>query len=129
MYAFGKGETATTVSIQQDVIANGASVLIKGTVTDQSSGAKDTPAIADASMGPWMEYVYMQKPLPTNATGVTVFIDVLDSNGNYRNIGTTTSDLSGFFSFTWDPDIPGKCTVVATFGGTKSYYGSYSETA
>jgi hypothetical protein len=79
-------------------------------------------------MSEWMEYVYMQKPLPTNATGVTVYIDVLDSNGNYRNIGTTTSDLSGMFSFTWAPDIPGDFTVVATFAGSESYYASYSET-
>jgi hypothetical protein len=29
----------------------------------------------------------MQKPRLTNATGVEVTIDVLDSNGNYRPIG------------------------------------------
>ena len=71
----------------------------------------------------------MQKPLPTNATGVTVYIDVLDANGNYRNIGTTTSDMSGFFSFTWKPDISGDFKVIATFAGSESYYASYSETA
>jgi hypothetical protein len=31
-------------------------------------------------MSDWMAYVYMQKTMPTNATGVEVTIDVLDSN-------------------------------------------------
>ena len=80
-------------------------------------------------MSQWMEYVYMQQPLPTNATGVEVTIDVIDSNGNYRNIGTATGDISGFYSFEWQPDIPGKYTVIATFGGSETYYASYAETA
>jgi hypothetical protein len=76
-----------------------------------------------------MAYVYMQKPRPTNATGVPVSIDVIDSNGNYRNIGTTTSDASGMFTLTWMPDIPGNYTVIATFAGSDSYWGSSSETS
>ena len=53
-----------------------------------------------------MEAVYMQQPMPTNATGVPVTFSVVDSNGNYRQIGTTTSDASGTFAFTfWTPDI------------------------
>ena len=61
-------------------------------------------------------------------TGVTVTIDVLDSNGNYRNIGSTTSDASGNFGLAWEPDIPGFYTVVATFPGSNSYGSSYSMT-
>jgi hypothetical protein len=75
-----------------------------------------------------MEYVYMQQPAPTNVTGVPVSIDVFDSNGNYRNIGTTTSDGSGNFAFTWTPDIPGDYTVIASFAGSESYYSSHAET-
>jgi hypothetical protein len=60
----------------------------------------------------------MQQPFPANATGVPVEIDVLDSNGNYRNIGIATSDLSGKFSFTWTPDIQGDFTVIASFHGS-----------
>ena len=71
-----------------------------------------------------MEYVYEQQPMPTNATGVPVTITVIDSNGNYRQIGTTTTDSSGMYSFPWTPDIRGKYTVIATFAGTGSYYGS-----
>jgi hypothetical protein len=58
-----------------------------------------------------------------------VTLDVIDSNGNYRNIGTTTSDADGFYSFDWTPDIEGRYTVIATFGGSKSYYASHAETA
>ena len=76
-----------------------------------------------------MEYLYMQQPFPADATGVEVLIDVLDANGNYRNIGTATSDATGFYSFTWEPDIPGDFKVVATFAGSESYYGSVAETA
>ena len=71
-----------------------------------------------------MEYVYMQQPCPTDVTGVPVDISVLDSNGNYRSIGSTTSDGSGKFALTWTPDIPGDFTIVAAFAGSKSYYSS-----
>jgi len=114
----------------------GTALVIRGTVTDQSAGqtclgipAKGTPAISDASMSAWMEYLYMQQPMPTNATGVPVSIDVLDSNGNYRNIGTAKSDTSGMFTFTWTPDIQGDYTVYAVFAGSQSYYPSSAETS
>ena len=29
-------------------------------------------------MGAWMEYLHMQKPIPSNAKGVDVSIDVID---------------------------------------------------
>jgi hypothetical protein len=76
-----------------------------------------------------MEYLYMQKPIPTDANGVSVMIDVIDANGNYRNIGEATSDAKGFYSFAWAPDIPGKYTVIARFAGSESYYRSSAETA
>src|SRR3989337_2706888 len=120
MYAFGKGETATTVSIQQDVIANGASVLIEGTVTDQSSGAKDTPAISDESMGPWMEYLYMQWPMPTNATGVPVLLQAMRSDGTIIDIGHVTSDIMGHYEFLWNPPDTDTYKILATFAGSES---------
>jgi uncharacterized protein YfaS (alpha-2-macroglobulin family) len=76
-----------------------------------------------------MEYVYMDQSKPTNFTGVQVAINVVDANGNYRTIGTTTTDASGFYSYQWTPDITGKYTVVATFAGNNGYYGSSSEAA
>ncbi len=129
IYSFGKGQTATTVTASPEVSVQGSSVLVKGTVLDQSPGAKDTPAIADQYMTEWMEYLYKQHEKPTNAVGVEVTLDVIDSNGNFRNIGTTTSDSNGFYSYGWKPDIAGIYTVIASFNGTKSYFPSHSETA
>jgi hypothetical protein len=139
IYAIGKGPSATTVTAPDISVEFGKSVMIKGTVTDTSPGTKEyalttrfpngVPAVSDASQSAWMEYVYRQMPRPTNATGVSVSIDVVDSNGNYRNIGSTTSDASGMFSYQWTPDITGKYTVYASFGGSESYYPSYSETS
>ncbi len=85
------------------------------------------PVASDASQSQWMEYVYMQNPCPTNFTGVTVTINVIDSNGNYRPIGTATTDASGTYSLTWTPDIPGSYTVIASFAGSNSYYPSGAE--
>jgi hypothetical protein len=71
----------------------------------------------------------MQQPKPTNTTGVPVTLSVVDANGNYREIGTTTSDADGFYSFQWTPDIEGKYTVYASFGGSESYWPSHTVTA
>jgi hypothetical protein len=129
IYCYGKGPSATTVTVQNDEIAQGNSIMIKGTVTDQSPGAKNTPAIADSDQQAWMEYLYMQRPMPTTATGVPVTLSVLDANNNYREIGTTTSNADGFFSFNWTPDIPGVYTIYASFAGSKSYGSSHALTA
>jgi hypothetical protein len=137
LYCYGKGRSATTVEAPMTAITAGDSVVVRGTVTDQSPGqtclgipAKGTPAIADAYMTPWMEYLYMQQPMPTNATGVPVTLDAIDPNGNFIHIGTATSDISGLFSYGWKtPDVPGKYTLIATFAGSESYYASYIETA
>jgi hypothetical protein len=117
----------------------GDSLVIRGTVTDVSPGTQQdalklrfpngVPAVSDANMSDWMGYVYEQFPTPTNVNGVQVTIDVIDANGNYRNIGTTTSDSSGMFTFAWTPDITGSYTVIATFAGSQSYYGSSAESS
>ena len=129
IYCFGKGQTATTIAASPKVAAQGATVLIEGSVTDQSSGAKDTPAISYDSMTPWMEYVYKQQPKPTDATGVSVTLSVFDSNNNTYTIGTTTSDIKGNFAVAWTPPVPGLYKVTATFEGSASYYTSSAETA
>jgi outer membrane protein assembly factor BamB len=139
IYTVGKGPSAMTVEAPMADITQGSGLVIRGTVLDVSAGTQQStvkadfpygvPAVSDASMSQWMEYVYMQKPEPTNATGVPVSIDVIDANGNYRNIGNTTSDASGTFSLQWTPDIPGKYTVIATFAGSESYWPSYAETS
>ena len=72
----------------------------------------DTPCICDEDMSEWMEYLHMQNPLPQDAMGVQITLDVIDDNGNYRNIGTATSDLAGKYHLVWEPDIPGEYTIA-----------------
>jgi hypothetical protein len=139
LYCFGKGPSATTVEAPMTAITAGNSVVIQGTVTDIAAGTKQlaqearfpngVPAVSDANMDAWMAYVYMQKPRPTDATGVEVSLDAVDPNGNLIHIGTATSDTSGTFSYTWTtPDVPGDYAITATFEGSESYWGSYAET-
>jgi len=139
IYSIGKGPSATTVTAPKAGIPFGKSVIISGTVIDIAAGTKQNeqaarfpngvPAVSDANMSAWMEYVYMQKPRPKDILGVPVAIDVIDSNGNIRNIGTATSDANGFYSLMWKPDISGKYTVIATFAGSEAYWPSRDETA
>jgi hypothetical protein len=139
IYCIGKGPSQLTVTAPDLAAASGQPVVIRGTITDISAGTKQdeqaarfpngVPAMSDSSMDDWMAYIYMQKPIPMSATGVPIEIDVLDSNGNFRNIGTATSDANGVFSFTWKPDIEGTYTVFATFAGTNSYYPAHAETS
>jgi outer membrane protein assembly factor BamB len=139
IYVVGRGPSSLTVTAPNNAADSGSPVVIRGTVTDVSAGTTQTqqagqfpngvPVASDASMKDWMGYVYQQKPLPNNFTGVQVTVDVVDSNGNYRNIGTTSTDATGMYSLAWTPNIAGNYTVVATFHGTNGYYPSYSETS
>jgi hypothetical protein len=76
-----------------------------------------------------MEYVYMKQERPIDAKGVEVTISVIDPNGNYYNVGTATSDINGVFKMAFTPEVAGTYSVIATFAGTGSYYGSHAETA
>jgi hypothetical protein len=139
IYTFGKGPTALTVTASPKVTAQGSSVLMEGMITDTSPGTSDyvmkarfpngVPTVSDASQAQWMAYVYMQQPKPTNATGVPVTFHAVDANGNYRTIGTTTSDATGYYKFLWTPDIDGAYTVYASFDGSESYWPSQATTA
>ncbi len=131
MYVFGKGQSATTVSAPQTAVTQGQSVIIAGTVLDQSPAQQGKACVSKASMSTWMEYLHMQKPIPSNVTvtGVPVSIDAVDPNGNYVHIADVTSDVSGTFSYMWTPGNAGKYTVTATFMGDDSYGSSWAETA
>ena len=136
IYSVGKGPSAMTLSTSPKVQAQGSSVIIEGTVIDIAAGTKQdeqaarfpygVPAVSDSSMQAWMEYVYMQKPRPMDTVGVPVTLSVVDANGNYRDIGVTTSDADSYFSFNWKPDIEGKYTVYASFAGSESYWPSHA---
>jgi hypothetical protein len=113
--------------------------MIRGSVNDVSPGTTQdeiklrfpngVPAVADNNQTAWMRYVYQQLPKPENIKGVGVTINVVDANGNYRTIGTTTTDGNGYYSLAWKPDISGQYTVIATFAGTNAYYGASAQTA
>ena len=130
IYCIGKGQTSTTVTAQQQV---GGSVLIQGSVLDQSAGQPNTPAISDASMSAWMDYTHMQNSTllnaPPDCTGVPVALTAVSSTGTTVNLGTVTSDGGGHFAYQWNPTTPGLYTVYATFAGTDSYFSSYTETS
>jgi len=135
---YGQGPTSTTVSAPSVGVTTGAPITITGSVMDISAGSKQEevaanfpnglPAVSDASMEQFMESVYMQQVMPHNVTGVPVTLSVVDANGNYRIIGSTTSDGTGKYGLNWKPDIPGNYTVIATFAGSNGYYGSTAQT-
>jgi len=139
IYSVGKGPSKTTVDAPLTAVTLGSSVVIRGTVTDISTGTQQpeqtarfpngVPAVSDTSMSDWMAYVYQQKSQPKDTVGVDVILSERDSNGNTYFIGNTTTDAGGAFSFMWQPPIPGTYTIYATFAGTNSYWSSYSETA
>ena len=134
IYCYGKGLTETTVTTSP-VINSNTQVQISGAVTDQSPGqtclgipAAGTPAVADEFMSRWMEYLYMQMPKPTNATGVPVTLSYIDSNNNCFTLGTTTTDINGQYSYVFTPDIPGTYTIIASYDGSNSYFSSSAQT-
>jgi hypothetical protein len=139
VYSVGRGPSATTVVVQNDMTTHGEKVLVKGSVMDVSAGTKQdeqaarfpngVPAMSDEDMTTWMEYVYQQKPRPTDVTGVEVVISVLDPNTNCYEVARATSDENGVYSATFIPEVPGKYKVYASFEGSEGYWPSQAETA
>ena len=98
------------------------------TQTQQAARFPDgVPAVSEESQTAWMEYVYEQQPLPTDATGVTVTLSAVDPNGNFVNIGQATSDAKGIFALTYTPEVSGMYRIYASFGGSASYWPSSAE--
>jgi hypothetical protein len=139
LYAFGKGASATTVEAAPKSSTNGDAVLVEGMVTDIAPGLtgydiaarfpNGVPAVSDASMTDFMQYVWMQYPKPTNTVGVDVTITVIDPNNNIYTVATATSDDKGFYSCSFVPEVSGDYKVIASFAGSKSFWGSSDETA
>jgi hypothetical protein len=75
-----------------------------------------------------MEHLYQQQPLPTNAKGVEVIVEVFDPNSNYHEVGRATSDATGFYKLAFTPEVTGEYTIVARFAGSDSYWPSFAET-
>jgi hypothetical protein len=143
LYCVGKGPTSTTISAPDTSITSGTTVLIKGSILDTSPVsssatlkamfANGVPAISDADMSVWMDYLHMQNSTllnnPPKCTGVPVTMTAVDPNGNTVNLGTTTSDGDGHFAYQWTPTTAGLYKIIATFAGSNSYFTSHGVTS
>jgi len=137
IYALAKGPSATTVSAPSEVNM-GDKILVTGSITDVSPGTNKTgiqarfpngvPCISEANMTDFMEYVYMQRPRPESGTdkllGVNVILSAMAPDGTLTEIGTATSDSTGFYSILWTPPTTGDYKILASFTGTTSYAAS-----
>jgi len=138
VYVIGRGPSQLTVDAPNIATTVGTPLVIRGTVMDISAGTRQSeqsarypngvPCVSDESQSQFMAAIYEDQVMPTNLTGVPVTVYVTDANGNFRQIGETTTDASGMFSLTWMPDIQGDYTVVARFAGTQGYFGSSAQT-
>ena len=135
MYVIGKGLSKTTVTTTPAVIAKGSTVMIQGSVLDQSPAQPDTPCVSKDSMKTQMDYLHMQLPIDgvyhkDTMTGVPVSLTAIDSSGNYVDIGTaTTSAYYGTFEMAWTPPAEGTYKIIASFAGDESYGSSAASTA
>jgi len=133
-YCIGKGQTSTSVSAPTLAVPENTKVLIQGNVLDQSPAQPGTPAVSDASMNEYMDYLHMQNATllnsPPTPTGVQVTLTAVDPNMNTITIGTTTTNGYGNFFYDWSPpaSITGTYVVTATFAGSGSYWPSSSQT-
>jgi len=140
IYAIGKGPSETTVTSSNPATIAGNTILISGTVMDISPGTasdnaqfrfpKGVPAVSDESQSEWMLHVYKKFKMPEEVTGVEVQVFAVQGDQNI-DIGTATSTSSGTFAIAWTPpaDATGVWDVYAYFGGSASYFGSWSQTA
>jgi hypothetical protein len=77
-------------------------------------------------MARWMEYLYMQRPCPTEVVGVPVEMRVIqDSTGSKQDLGFAETDLYGHFNFEFVPPVTGLYTVAARFLGSDPYFSSW----
>jgi outer membrane protein assembly factor BamB len=132
-YVIGKGPSATTLSAPQTAISAGQSAVITGTVLDQSPAQQGKACVSTNTVNTYMEYLHMSAPIDgiyhnITVTGVPVSIDATDPNGNYVHLGTTTSDMTGAFGFTWTPTTTGDYKITASFAGDASYGSSFATT-
>jgi hypothetical protein len=134
-YVFGKGKSATTVTAPDTTVPLGTSVLIKGTVLDQSPAQPGTPCVSKESMATQMEYLHKQMPIDgiyhnETLTGVPLTLTAIGSDNTVIDIGTTTSNgYYGTFSKAWTPPKEDTYTIMASFNGDDSYGSSTAATA
>jgi len=127
-YCFGKGKSQTTVTAPSVEVNVGQKFTITGAVLDMSPAQAGTSAVSEESMSAWMQYLHMQAPKPTDATGVMVELTAIDPNNNLISIGQAATNMDGRFGYSWSPEVPGLYQIIATFKGSESYGSSTSST-
>jgi hypothetical protein len=134
VYCFGKGKSETTVTAPDVAVPKGTAITIKGSVLDLSPAQPGTPCVDANSMGVQMDYLHMQQPVSgywgnQTITGVPVLLTAIGEDGNYVDIGTTTTDgYYGTFGHEWTPPDEGKYKIIASFEGDDSYGSSGAST-
>jgi hypothetical protein len=145
IYGIGKGQSATTVTTNPAVTSKGSTIMIQGTVTDQSPSTQTTekfspqkpsviPCVSKDSMATYMDYLYLQRPIDglyhnLTITGVPVKLAAIGSDGTVVDIGTvTTNGYYGTFGIAWTPSKEDTYTISASFGGDDSYGSSSAAT-
>ena len=100
---------------------------------DQSPAQPNTPAVSEADMSEWMEYLHMQNATlinsPPSPNGVPVELRALASDGSVIDLGIVTTNSYGQYSLVWAPTKSDKYTVFAAFPGSNSYWSSSAATA
>jgi outer membrane protein assembly factor BamB len=135
MYVIGRGPSATTVTVSPKATAVNDTVLIEGTVLDQSPAQPGTPCVSKESMATTMNYLHMQQPVNgiwhnETITGVPVNLLAMASDGTYTDLGTVTSNgYYGTFSLAWTPTKQDTYTIIATFAADDSYGSSSAATS
>jgi hypothetical protein len=66
--------------------------------------------------------------MPTNATGVTVHLQAMLSDGTVIDITHVTTDIMGHYEYTWTPPAQDTYKILATFEGSNSYWTSSGQT-
>jgi hypothetical protein len=133
-YFIGKGKSATTVDGPKTAVALGQSVVITGTVLDQSPAQPGTPCVSKESMKTQMDYLHMQLPIDgiwhkDIITGVPVTLTAIGSDGSVVDIGSVTTDgYYGSFGKEWTPPKQDTYEIIAAFAGDESYASSGAST-
>jgi hypothetical protein len=134
MYVIGKGKSETTVTAPDAAVPVGTAMTIKGTVLDMSPAQPGTPCVSVDSMEVLMQHIHLQMPIDgihhnVTMVGVPVTLSAFGPNGDYYDLGTTTTDgYYGSFGKEWTPQTEGVYRIVASFEGDDSYGSSGAST-
>jgi len=135
IYCFGKSPSQIVFAGSSSA-QSGSGAMITGVLSDQSPAARQkvetgeysyVPVVSDESMSDWMEYLYMQQPMPLDTTGVPIRLSYLNDDGSMTDIATVTTDSAGSFGYFWSPPGTGTYRIVASFDGTAAFAPTMSQ--